>query len=409
MQLSVNSCIDLRNFNSTKSMYTIDFFKNYVKYIIPIFQTAQGFVKKAIIFDCDNTLWGGVIGEDGIENIQLDETKKNGIYFKQVQLLAKQLLANGVVLGICSKNNFDDVIEVFEKSNTCTLKKDDFLIKKINWNDKSTNLKEISKELNIGIDSLIFVDDSEFEINLIKQQIPEIQTFIVPKNLSEYPIYFYNFIFSLFFNSSTKEDTIRLKSYHENLQRDSIKDNFSDIESYIKSLEIQIHLEIDKIENIERVAQLTQKTNQFNLTTKRYTTEQIKLLMSSKNSEIVTVNVIDKFGESGLTGVCILLIDVDTLTVEIDTLLLSCRILGRNIEIAFLEELISFYSQRGFKYIKSTFIKSPKNNQVENFFEKINFDLLNKNNLIKYYHFNLTNYIKSPITINYIKKEWKQE
>ena len=185
---SLDTSIDYRGFYSTKTLYTVSFFKSYALFIMPVILSTYGITKKAVILDCDNTLWKGVVGEDGWENIILSEKQKDGIYFKEVQLLMKALAKRGVIIGICSKNNPADVEEVFEKRQDMILKEEDIVIKRVNWNDKATNLQEIAKELNLGIDSLVLIDDSSFEINLVKERLPLVKTILVPEKLSDYPL-----------------------------------------------------------------------------------------------------------------------------------------------------------------------------------------------------------------------------
>ena len=186
-QLSITSSVDFRNYYTSKALYTIEFLKSYVIHISQILKSIKGKAKKALILDCDNTLWDGIIGEDGIDGIKLDGITPKGVVFQEVQSIVKSLAQQGVVVGLCSKNNHDDVQEVFNKPNFSVLSEEDVVIKKINWNDKASNLKDIAKELNIGTDSLVFVDDSDFEVNLVRDKIPNLLVYQVPKSIFEYP------------------------------------------------------------------------------------------------------------------------------------------------------------------------------------------------------------------------------
>ena len=293
--------IDYRFFHSSKAPYTIEFFKEYVAEIEYFLLKNNGKLKKAIIFDCDNTLWRGVLGEDGIDKIDMGVFSKNGKYYNKVQKIITYLSQKGIIIGLCSKNNENDVLEVFKTHKDLFLKEENIVIHKINWNDKATNLKEIAKELNIGLDSIIFVDDSSFEINLIKQHLPEVITIQVPTNIYLYPSFLLKYVYKYFNLDSTQDDLKKTVMYKEQFLRAKEKDKHVSIDQYLTSLEIEITIERDNINQVERLAQLTQKTNQFNLTTKRYTEVQMKNFILSKEYHVFSLTVKDKFGYNGIT------------------------------------------------------------------------------------------------------------
>ncbi len=389
--IGITNSIDFRSYYHSKTLYTISFYKEYIQYLNPYIFSILGKSKKAIIFDCDNTLWGGVAGEDGYLNLELSEKHKNGKYFKEIHLLIKNLISKGVIVGICSKNNFQDVADVFEKREDFLLEFDDFTIRKINWEDKAKNLIEISKELNIGIDSMVFVDDSEFEIGLINTLIAEIKTVKVPKNLFEYPAIISKKT-SLFFDiSNSSEDKMRNQMYkQEGIRKKFLTANES-IDDYINKLGIKIEFSNKDEECLERIAQLTQKTNQFNFTTKRYTVNDIKFFFNSSSYDVVSIRVSDNFGNFGVTGLCIL--NYESNICQIDSFLMSCRILGRNIEHVFLDELFKFVTtKRKFKLLSATYNKTKKNIQVENFFELKGFEVIYKSDELKKYQMKVKNY-----------------
>lgn len=402
---SLDASIDWRGFYTSKSLYTVSFFKTYSNFISPIFLSIYGKSKKAIIFDCDNTLWKGVVGEDGMEGISLSDKDKNGIYFKEIHLLAKFFAKQGIIVGLCSKNNSKDVDEVFSSRKDFKLLESDVLIKKVNWNDKASNLKEMAKELNIGIDSFVFIDDSAFEINLINDKLPEVFNITVPKNLFEYPKLI-NDIKGLFYSINvSEEDTNRLKMYKQNQERESEMASFLDIEDYLGSLNIQLIIESKPLDSFDRLVQLTQKTNQFNLTTKRYASGEMQNIYNSNNWFVYSLEVRDKFGNSGVTGLC--LIERNNDIARIDTLLMSCRILGRNIETVFLSELLKELKQNGISKVHSYFEKTQKNSQVETFYESNGFLLTNSDEKIKDYlfDFNLQEINKN---VKYISVSWNK-
>jgi len=402
---SLEQSIDWRGLYASKSLYSVSFFKTYSKFISPIVLSIFGKSKKAIIFDCDNTLWKGVVGEDGVNGIGLSDKDKNGGYFKEIHFLAKYFAKQGIIVGLCSKNNSKDVDEVFAARKDFKLLESDVLIKKVNWNDKASNLKEMAKELNIGIDSFAFIDDSEFEINLINDKLPEVNTITVPVKLFEYPKLI-NDNKDLFYSINvSEEDKNRLKMYKQNQERESEMGSFSDIEDYLGSLDIQLKIESKPQESFERLVQLTQKTNQFNLTTKRYTTGEMQNAYDSSNWLVYSMEVSDKFGNSGVTGLCILERNNDS--ARIDTLLMSCRILGRNIEKVFINEILKDVNQSGINKINSQFVKTPKNAQVESYYENNGFTLVNADENQKTYLFDFDQQ-KINNNVNYISVQWKK-
>lgn len=404
-ELGRAQAFDFRFYNTSKAPYTISFFKTYIRAIESTILKVTGKVKKAIIFDCDNTLWKGVVGEDGIENIQMTANNSYGKAFHDVQCIAKYMSKNGILVGLCSKNNFSDVDEVINKHKDMILSNEDIIIKKINWNDKASNLQEIASELNIGVDSILFVDDSDYEINLVKERLPELNTFQVPKNNYLYKNGLLDFIYQNTSLVVSIEDLKKTEQYKEQLVREIDKNNFDSMDSYISSLKIKLDIYKDNMSQIHRVSQLTQKTNQFNLTTYRYTETEIEKYMSSNTEHIFTSSVSDKFGDSGLTVVCIVFIDKDKAHATIDTLLMSCRIIGRNIEFVFMDEVFQFLKSIGIKTINSKFIKTAKNNQVSDFYDKIGFTTNNYNDNQKVYILDLDEYQNSAIDyIEIIKK-----
>ena len=377
--LGIRELVDYRFFNSSKAPYTINFFKQYVDEIEHILLKNNGKLRKAIIFDCDNTLWKGVLGEDGIDGIDLGVASNIGKYFNMVQRIIVYLSQQGIIVGLCSKNNEKDILELFDLHEDIFLKAKHIVIHKINWNDKATNLKEISAELNIGLDSIFFVDDSSFEINLIREQLPEVTTMQVPPSIYLYPSLLLKNVYKYFNLNITKDDLNKTDMYKEQLLRSQEKEKHTSIDQYLSSLEIEITIEKDKLNQIERLSQLTQKTNQFNLTTKRYTENQIKNFILNHDFHVYSLSVRDKFGENGITGLCIIhQIKLDHGSIlNIDTFLMSCRVIGRNIEFQFFNTIMKQFLNFEIEKIEALYIKSNKNEQVINFYEKLNFDLMN--------------------------------
>jgi len=302
---------------------------------------------------------------------------------------------------LCSKNNSADVDEVIKSHPDMQLRVEHITINKSNWSDKVTNLKEIAQELNIGLDSLVFVDDSSFEVNLIREQLPEVKVLQVPERLYEYPKMLRE-NHSLFYNLSfTAEDKKKIKMYKQQVKRVAVKKEFSDIENYLASLELKMTIFENDESIIPRMSQMSQKTNQFNLTTNRYTEGDIKSFIENDDSKIIAFSVSDKFGDSGVTGLCIINFHNETQSVEIDSLLMSCRIIGRNIEYAFIDYIIKIIKEKKINVIKAKYIKTQKNEQVNEFYDKCSFTLTESSDSVKNYTLDISNY--EPKQLNYIE------
>ena len=353
--------------------------------------------KKCLVLDLDNTLWGGVLGEDGIEGIKLggDYPGKAFHYWQEALL---ELSKSGVILTVCSKNNEADVLEAWEKNPFMVLKKDNFATWRINWTDKATNIKELAEELNIGLDSFVFVDDNPTERELIRQTLPMVEVPEFPAQPYELPVFFQDLVEKYFrVYSVTSEDKKKTEQYKANAQRAQAQKSFVDFDAFLESLDIQISIEAANEFNIPRIAQMTQKTNQFNLTTKRYTDADVRQFVE-QGWKIWCISVADKFGDNGITG-CVV-VNGDT----IDTFLLSCRILGKGIEVAFMKRVLLELKNLGITEVKAEYIPTAKNAQVKDFYEKCGFACVSEEegrkayaldlqaadlNIKEYYHLNL--------------------
>lgn len=383
----------------SKTLYTIDFWKEYTYAVSPVLLKVTGKAKKAIIFDCDNTLWNGILGEDGFDGIDMSAHSKIGSIYHEVQNMAVWLSKHGVLVGLCSKNNPGDVAEVIEKHPDMTLKNDNIVVSEVNWNDKASNLRVIAEELNIGIDSLVFVDDSDFEINLIREQLPQVVCMQVPAAIFDYPKQLAEIINTYFYFSDSKADLDKTNQYKQQAQRNQSKRQFGDIESYLKSLEMEVTFHVNDVSEVERVAQLTQKTNQLNLCTNRYTDAQIESIKDSTKQSYISLSVKDKFGDSGLTGVAI--VSFTKGKGEINDFLMSCRVMGRNIEFVFIDYIINYLKSKGCDSVAAQYIPTMKNKPVSDFYDKVGLIMEGESDGIKNYYINVNDY-KSK-SINYIK------
>ena len=398
-KVGIENSYDVRMFYVSKTLYSISFWKEYVYELSPIIFKNTGRLKKAIIFDCDNTLWKGILGEDGIGGIDMAAESNVGQIFNRIQQIAVWLSKQGVIVGLCSKNNLDDVDKVLTEHPDMALKKEHIVISKVNWDDKATNLRAISEALNIGLDSIVFVDDSAFEINLVREQIPEVLSHQVPKKLEGYPSELLSIIQRNFHLSGNKDDLEKTKQYKAQFVREEEKSRHKSIEDYLSSIGIEISINENDCSQVPRITQLTQKTNQFNLTTKRYTENQIKGFIEGKSHKIFSVKVKDKFGESGLSAIVI--VNENHPIVDIDTFILSCRIMGRNIEKAIMNFIIDYYSNLGFKEIFSAYFPTVKNKPVLKLYEGFGFEIKKADEDKKYYKVKISEYVHQKV--NYVK------
>ena len=363
---------DIRHWHMSRLPYSRETLRilsmEYFKFI----RALKGKNKKCLILDCDNTLWGGIVGEDGLNHITIGKTYPGSAY-KEFQEAILDLYHRGVMICLCSKNDQEAVLNVLDKHPDMVLKRDHFLKMKINWNDKSQNIREIAEELNIGLDSLVFIDDSEFETNLIRQVLPMVTTITLPKDPTLYGELLRS---SGLFDSLTysAEDKARNAMYKAQEKREEEKQNFTDIGEYLKYLEMEVDIHSADDFSIPRIFQLAQKTNQFNLTTKRYSKSELKTLSEGNNSGVFSLKLADRFGDNGIVGLMVLL--YETGLCRIDSFLLSCRVIGREAEKLMLHHILEECAKRNITRIIGTYIPTAKNSLVREFYSQNKFKLL---------------------------------
>ena len=339
--------------------------------------------KKCLVLDLDNVLWGGILGEEGVAGIKIGGDYPGNAFTLWQQALL-QMKNSGVILTVCSKNNEADVLEAWEKNPFMVLRKEHISAWRINWQDKATNIKELADELNIGLDSMVFVDDNPTERELIRQVLPMVE---VPefsgKPYDLMPLFkkLVDRYFRIY--SITDEDKVKTEQYRANAKRKAAQAAFGNMEDYLRSLEMKLAIMPVNDFNCTRIAQMTQKTNQFNLTTHRYTENDIKQ-MTNEGCSIYAISVSDRFGDNGITGEIILRPKGKDRMI-IDTFLLSCRILGKGIEFAFLDTILNLIADKGVKMVEACYIKTAKNGQVADFFDRSGFALTVVTDTIKNY------------------------
>jgi FkbH-like protein len=367
----IEQTIDFKGYLKNKVLYKHAFYWHYSELIQPYLNALKGKVNKLLAMDCDNSLWQGILGEDGMNGIAMDENTYAGQAYAAAQYRALGLARKGVLLALASKNNPEDVEAVLKEHPAITLSDKDLVAQKVNWEPKGANLKQLATELNIGADSFVFIDDSDFELELMQQQIPWVKCRKVPGNAVDYykdQQQWANYFVQL---NQSREDAQKLEQYKQNVKRASEEKKFDNFDQYLEALELQLTLYKNELTLVPRMAQMTQKTNQFNLTTHRYSESQIENFVKDGDTDCFALGVKDKFGDSGVTGLCIVRYKPGK-EAEIDSLLMSCRILGRNIEYKFVQEVISQVLERS-NTIQAAYIPTKKNMQVADFYEKMGF------------------------------------
>ncbi len=316
---------------------------------------------KVIVLDCDNTLWKGICGEDGALGVRVTEP------YKALQELMLQKYNEGMLLVLCSKNNEVDAWEVFDKNPQMVLKMEHIAGWRINWQAKSANIYELAQELNLGIDSFIFIDDSSLECIEVMTNAPQVLTLQLPKEPELIPG-FLKHVWAFDRFKVTEEDKKRTKMYIAERKRQEAQQNESGLTDFLKNLELKMSMNEMESRQLPRVSQLTQRTNQFNMSTIRRTEEEIKTLLSSPENKCWVIEVTDRFGEYGLVGV-VITTEIES-TLFVDTFLLSCRVLGRNVEEAILLGLKRYCLEQNLTLIEAKFYPTAKNKPFLNFIEK---------------------------------------
>lgn len=324
--------------------------------------------KKGLVLDLDNTLWGGIVGDDGVENIILGQDTSEGQVYTEFQQYLKDLKELGVILNINSKNNIENAIAGLNHPDGI-LRPEDFIIIKSNWESKSKNMIEIAEQLNLGVDSLVFIDDNPAEREIINQHIPNVSTPL----MQEPEKYIETIDKSGYFEviSLSKDDIKKSEMYKENIERNKAIETFEDYNEYLKSLKMTAKIESFIPLYMSRIAQLTNKSNQFNLTTKRYTQAEIEEVAQNKNYITLYGKLKDTFGDNGVISVIIG--NKKQAVLEIELWIMSCRVLKRDMEYAMMDSLVEKAKNEGIQIIKGFYYPTAKNGMVKDFYYKQGF------------------------------------
>lgn len=364
-ELGEQQTYDRRFWHSSGLPYSIHFLRRYASDLAAVAQALAGKAPKCLVLDCDNTLWGGVVGEDGLQGIRLSPDTSPGSHYVEFQRDVLDLHRRGVMLALCSKNNEQDVLEVLDRHPHCLLKREHFAAWRIHWGDKAASLLEIAGELNIGVDALVFVDDSPQECERIGMALPAVRVLRAPESPEGMATFLRK---ARPFPSLlvTGEDSIRAASYLGNAQRSELAGLAADLEGYKRQLGTRMVARPATGQDLDRIAQLFLKTNQFNLATRRHDRNAVEAFASDPDALLYCARVADKFGDLGLVGVAkASLVDGE---VVVDELLLSCRALGRDVEHAFFASFLEAIAQRWkAPRIKADYVPSGRNAQVAGF------------------------------------------
>ena len=349
------------------------------KAVTDVLKALAGRIKKCVVLDLDNTLWGGIIGDDGVDNIEIGELGR-GHVFTDFQRWLKELKECGIILCVCSKNDESTAKEPFEQHGEMVLRLSDIALFVANWDDKAANIRLIQKTLNIGMDSMVFIDDNPFERNLVRQMIPEIE---VPE-LPEDPALYLGFLQEQnYFETAsfTGTGSDRTKLYQAEFERTKLKVSFETIEGYLESLGMIGAAKPFEESKYSRIAQLTQRSNQFNLRTVRYTEADIQSMAHDPDYVTLYYTLKDRFGDHGLVGVVIMK-KKNGDELFIDTWLMSCRVLKRGMEEYIVNCLIREARKLGYKRVYGEYIQTAKNSMVKDIYKEMGFEEISENNYV---------------------------
>jgi FkbH-like protein len=359
-----------------------------------------GLSRKVLVTDLDNTLWSGVIGEDGLDGIRIGSGSPEGESHLSLQHYLLDLRRRGILLAVCSKNNLEDAQLPFLRHPHMALKLDDFAAFRANWDDKSTNLRAIARDLSLGLDSFVFLDDNPLEREWVLSQLPEVAVV----ELGTSPFQFLHQLdrgryFEAF--SLSREDLIRADQYRVETQRESIRSSSTSLDDFLQKLQLQASVEEISVKNLARVTQLVNKTNQFNLTTRRYTEAQVQNIAGDPQSWAGAFQMSDRMGGYGLIGVLFCKACGEVNTWQVDTWLMSCRALGRQMEKFMFDRLVEAALLKGIRHIVGIYRPTAKNELVRNLYDQLGFRRISESEESVRYLFDLP--ATSVITATHVR------
>ncbi|MGW2230277.1 HAD-IIIC family phosphatase [Streptomyces formicae] len=360
---------DARLGTYAKTQFSPEITARYARELAHLARGLTGRAKKALVLDLDNTTWGGILGDDGIEGIEVAGSYR-GEAFRALQRTAKQLAAQGVLLAAVSKNDIEPVTQVLREHPDMTLREDDFVRVVANWAPKHENLRALAADLNLGIDSFVFADDSAYECGLVRRELPEVTVL----HLDDDPALHVERVLAddwFAVPDVTTDDLKRPERYREELVRKDFLDSFSSLEDYLRELEVSVELAAARPADLARVSQITLRTNQFNLTTRRLQQGDVEALADSPDAHVLTIRSSDRFGDNGVVGA--VLVAADGPVWRIDNFLLSCRVFSRGIEQTCLSAVLEHARDHGAREVVAEYRASAKNGKVRDFYPRNGF------------------------------------
>jgi FkbH-like protein len=372
-----------------------------VTHLIASFKRAP---KKVLVLDLDNTLWGGVVADDGLEGIELGDTSPRGEAFKAFQKYIAALKHRGVLLAVCSKNDYAKAVEPFEKHPDMVLKKEDIVSFKANWDPKSENIRAMAPELNLGLDSFVFVDDNPAEIDIVRQFAPEVTTILLGPDPAKYIAQLAD---SRLFEprNITSEDAERTSQYQADAQRKALESSVTDMAAYLESLQMEAAISEFTPVDVPRLSQLINKSNQFNLTTRRRSEAEVTAVMNQPEYIGYSMRLKDRFGDHGLISIVIGRKEGETL--HLDTWLMSCRVLKRQVEEEVLNEVARLAQARGCTRLKGVYLPTPKNEMVRDFYGRMGFNLTAESETKREFELRLETFQPIPTKIKITRRAYE--
>jgi len=393
----ISNWVDPRFWYHAKQPVSFACMVPFVRNLASIIGALYGHAAKCLILDLDNTLWGGVVGDDGVGGLRIGEGDAEGEAFKAFQEYLLLLKKRGLLLAVCSKNDEANALEPFEQLPEMVLKREDFVAFKANWDPKPNSIEQIARELNIGLDALVFVDDNPAERELVRQSLPQVRVVELSNDPADYP--------RLLDQSGwielvklTDEDMKKTDQYRENLQRDAFQVQHADYDSYLVSLDQKAVVREFEPKHLDRITQLINKTNQFNLTTQRLTRSDVETLARREDTITACVRLVDRFGDNGLISV--LSGHRDGSVLHIDLWLMSCRVLKRGVERLLANHLFERAKDVKVQSVRGAYIPTAKNKMVENLYAELGFAPADTDdNGTSYWEIQVQDYKPEPVRI----------
>ena len=381
----LDNWFDLESWYLYKYAVAVDRIPELTFSIAKIIKSVLGKNKKSVICDLDNTLWGGVIGDDGVEGITIGNEQPAGMSYTEFQSYLKKLTNLGIMLNVCSKNEEAIAKKGFTDRKEAPLNVDDFICFKANWEPKHVNIANIAKEINIGEDSFVFIDDNPVERDIVRNSL----TVTVPEvTCPEDYIKSIDRAGLFEITTFTKDDAKRNEMYKQNAMRAQAEASFGDYKDYLLSLNMTSEIGAFSAAHSERITQLINKTNQFNFTTRRYTQGEVDEIIANTSDYISAyAKLVDKFGDNGITTCFIA--SVEDKTATIDLWVMSCRVFKRHFEFAVFDYFVSQCAKRGITTVKASYLPTAKNVIIKDFYDELGFELVSEEDGAKYYTYTI--------------------